>query len=418
MWRRVLVVVSLLALGVICSLQTSEAAAEGRQCTSRSATYEIGYGDLWLCGWDRIRGTSTYTFFAKEGEAIIIQASEVLLGQGLPCIDLSGPKAIPVCATKKDPVARIKTTIATGEEGYYTINIQEVGGDSGQNMTYALALERVSDPPSPNAVPLPFDTPIIDALYTDGDVDLYEVTIEAGSEIRVEVLKRDSLGTPCINIFDAQGDETAYSCGRDSAEIVSTIVDKGNYTIMVSDDRSADSMKYSVVLECLSGPCIDPPPPLNLSFILSLQERPVTEADCFTVKFYKTGTNIEFTDAEFTACADPSGKLSQEVSLESGTYDILFKLPGYLSQLLTNVAINGDATIISPMHFFFGDLDGDESIGRTDVQALFSVWSTSDHAADYNGDKTVNSVDYSKLNENWSLTGPTEVNEQEPPGVP
>lgn len=97
------------------------------------------------------------------------------------------------------------------------------------------------------------------------------------------------------------------------------------------------------------------------------------------------------------------------MSVPSGLAPVVTLRPvilGYLSRILRNVDIRDTAVLDAAFATLpAGDFNGDQSINTVDYSYMNGKWGMADPLADINRDGTVNSLDFSYLSRNWLLSG-------------
>ncbi len=124
-----------------------------------------------------------------------------------------------------------------------------------------------------------------------------------------------------------------------------------------------------------------------------------------TIEFIDPSTLSKIYQSSITT--DSSG--TYLMSVPSGLASTVTLRPvivGYLSRLLRNVDIRDTAVLEAAFATLpAGDFNGDQSINTVDYSYMNDKWGTADSLADINKDGTVNSLDFSYLSKNWLLSG-------------
>ena len=103
-------------------------------------------------------------------------------------------------------------------------------------------------------------------------------------------------------------------------------------------------------------------------------------------------------------CALPISVDNPSQIVDGLSYDIVLKVPYYLTRKLTNV--QWPPTIILDFgQTLAGDLDDNDVINEIDWSRMNSNWRTADPVADINEDSIVNTVDWGIMNKNWGMVG-------------
>ncbi len=188
-------------------------------------------------------------------------------------------------------------------------------------MGYGLALERVA-PPSPSAPVIPYGTTRSDGLDPVGDVDLFAFDGTTGDTVVVQASRLNG-GHPCVELFRPDGTRLGSHCpyNSSSARIDAALDQTGPYTILVSEWANDQTMGYGLALQCVSGPCVAPPPTTG----------------SLTVTVRRSDTNALLSGALVTA-ASPGTLQAQTTgssgtttfsTLQAGSYSLTVSLTGF-----------------------------------------------------------------------------------------
>jgi hypothetical protein len=123
----------------------------------------------------------------------------------------------------------------------------------------------------------------------------------------------------------------------------------------------------------------------------------------FTVSFYTPGQTNALSTISITGTA---GSLTfTPTSLNPGSYDVSIKTNKYLSRRKTNLTLANSTNLGSFSSLYTGDLDGNNTINSLDWSLMNNVWFTNSPANDLNEDGIVNSLDRALLIRNWFRQG-------------
>lgn len=99
------------------------------------------------------------------------------------------------------------------------------------------------------------------AIDVVGDTDLFTFSGTAGEVIMLQAT-RQSGGSPCVELFRPNSTRLGSDCALNGARIDATLDQTGPYTILVGAwaNNLNGTMGYALALQCVSGPCVAPPP--------------------------------------------------------------------------------------------------------------------------------------------------------------
>lgn len=141
--------------------------------------------------------------------------------------------------------------------------------------------------------------------------------------------------------------------------------------------------------------------------ILSLEGAPTNgKAVSGTIEFIDPTTRSKIFQSSITT--DSNGQYIMNVPAGLAAMVILrAKIPGYISKLIANVDLRNTAVLeVSFPKLSAGDFNGDQTINSLDFSYMNDKWGTqTGQLADINRDGAVNSIDFSYLSSNWLMTG-------------
>jgi len=121
----------------------------------------------------------------------------------------------------------------------------------------------------------------------------------------------------------------------------------------------------------------------------------------FDIGIFNTGISTALINFDSTN-ADTSSRISiPDGSINPGTYDIRIASANYLAKRYTTVALDTNTNFIVPTPLRAGDLTNDGTINSLDWSLMNDFWGTPNVVADINTDGQTNSIDFSYLNDNW-----------------
>jgi len=166
----------------------------------------------------------------------------------------------------------------------------------------------------------------------------------------------------------------------------------------------ADGDGYTNVEEYLNGTTATIIPPVTPKKFIkpSVEGRSDASGVLFAVRIYDPSGNSPI--KVFSATADRSGKILIPDDVFEGIYDVEVSARGYLGKKYTGVSINDGSQSILSGSLEAGDLNGDNTINSLDWSIMNDAWTNFSTKSDLNIDNKINSLDSSFLNENWFAT--------------
>ena len=222
---------------------TLASAEEGTPCPADPVNMFIGYGADILCSIDFPGTSDLFRFNGTAGERIMIET----LGTSSPCIELVG---ITTTCDSRYSQFWIDTVLPTTQQ--YTIRVYDGRLTTG---TYSLFLERTV-PHSPDAREQTYGQNDADTFGLAGDLDEFFFTASVGDVVDITTVSGP--GSPCITLFAPDAKTTWNACDpRYHAFEIRTppLTLAGTYTILLHDGNNL-AADYRVVLECITGACV------------------------------------------------------------------------------------------------------------------------------------------------------------------
>ena len=243
-----------LAFTVFAGIPPAQAAQEGIPCTPEPTDMTIAYGSMIICSIDVAGDVDVFRFSGATGERVYITAARVAGGN--PCVELFGPGGNSLGGNCNQPTALAVTLTASGS---HTIRISEWNSDA--SVDYALTLDRVSAPPSPNAIPIGFAQSLSGDIDPVGDADLYFFSAALGDTVTIQA-SRLTGGNPCAELFNPAGTSLGGNCNQPSV-LTATIATAGIHTVRISEWNADQTVSYRLDLQCV-GTCPSVPHPAVL----------------------------------------------------------------------------------------------------------------------------------------------------------
>lgn len=245
-------------------------------CDPEPTDMLIGYGDSTSCIFGVAGDSDVFRFNASAGEKIIVRSTRTSGTGGDPCIELVDPATNIADSLCGSGSVIIEPTLS--QSGTYTIRTFSSNPILGFN--YVLLLERIG-PVSPAALPMPPDGIVNDALGFPGDNDFVFFQGSPGDSINIVVTRTSGTGgSPCIDLYDPASILADSICaGSNSAAIAPTLSQSGTYAIRTFSTNPIISFNYTLVFECLFGPCA----PLPISPVCEIELSQSTYIDGETI---------------------------------------------------------------------------------------------------------------------------------------
>ena len=126
-----------------------------------------------------------------------------------------------------------------------------------------------------------------------------------------------------------------------------------------------------------------------------------------TIYLYKHNqTNKEYEEEKNCQDKDCDFDFSDIALSKDQAYDILIKVPYFLSKKITNKLLDDEIDFEKQgIELICGDLNQDNIINSLDYATMKGKWQEQDSISDINEDNIVNAVDFSWLNRNWLVSG-------------
>jgi hypothetical protein len=207
----------------------------------------INYGDLVTCQIDPIGDADVFRFLGSVGEVVTIHA--VRVSGGAPCLELFNPEGTRIGFACGGPTERIDARLT--KTGLHTIRMSESGND--EILVYALSLERVA-PPSPSATLIRFAHNLDGEINPAADVDLFFFGGVVGDTVTVQASWLSGLGSPCLELFDPEGNRIGFACGGSTERIDARLTKTGPHTIRMSEAGNNQTLVFRIDLQCV-GQC-------------------------------------------------------------------------------------------------------------------------------------------------------------------
>jgi hypothetical protein len=180
----------------------------------------------------------------------------------------------------------------------------------------------------------------------------------------------------------------------------------GNYTVSArAYDNAGTTASASASISVTSGTTPPPPPSSGTDMSISANPTTVSSGGSATLSYSwnaATRHNVRLNGAAPAATCDTStcaGSMVINLSATTTyTMTAVYADGTTAPPASATVTVGATATLV-------GDLNGDKIVNSIDWSIMNSKWFTSDATADLNKDGLVNSLDWSLLNQNWFKTG-------------
>lgn len=211
----------------------------------------IVYGDYTICEISQAGEVDMFHFPGSAGDRIRLQVTDSndSWAWGVnPRVEVYDPSEALLYSGSTDSVYLLRPDEALTSTGQYKVL---VWGDVG---TYALSLERLSDPFGPE---VKYDEHVGDDIASFGEVDLFTFFGCEGDSIRLQVTdSNDSWAwgiNPIVKIFDHSGNLFASANGNGIVVLQPTLPAEGIYSILIRGATGAYSFDHDILF---GGACI------------------------------------------------------------------------------------------------------------------------------------------------------------------
>lgn len=208
--------------------------------------------------------SDNYSFVGSAGDDILVSVR----GKSNyydPRVEIRDPDGILIldeyCSGASSGPCSMQHSLLLSKSGAYLVKMSDQGiNDPG---TYVLQMERI--PPVYNPPGLGYDSPVLDSVNPEIDMDFLDFEGVAGTDIRINVRGRSNYYDPRIEVWAPDGTPMVdeYCAGPtggpctfqvDDPEL-SDLPQTGTYLVAVSDQGINDEGGYELSLTCLYGPC-------------------------------------------------------------------------------------------------------------------------------------------------------------------
>ena len=213
----------------------------------------INYGETLTGSISTDGEVDTYSFAGNAGDKIIVRLTENSSSYPLePLAEVFDPAGDSLLASIDGAQAQMEITLPA--DGSYMILVSDSypGDDTGN---YALFIQRVIDPG--NASIINYGETLTGSISTDGDVDTYSFTGNAGDKIIVRLTENSSSYPlePLVELFNPAGDSLIAGIDGAQAQMEITLPADGSYMILVSDSYPGDATgNYSLFIQRMVEP--------------------------------------------------------------------------------------------------------------------------------------------------------------------
>jgi len=240
------------------------------QCVEGQEPLPIDYGEHTIdCQIDDPTDTDRFSFYGSADSKIRVKVSDESGTSFAPRLEIWDPHGDEIVDTWDTTDISVDATLAT--TGVYLLAISDHYQDySGE---YTLQLEKmppVLDPPG-----IPYDSPVVDVIDHVTDMDFLIFAGEEGAHVRINV--SDTSGTsfaPRLEIWDPYVDRIVDTWDTTDISVDATLAATGVYLLAISDHYQDYPGECVVEVQCLTGPCPDPPPPPAVSGCIGLRGAP------------------------------------------------------------------------------------------------------------------------------------------------
>jgi hypothetical protein len=196
-----------------------------------------------------------------------------------PFVELFDPAGNSLLAVSDGAQAKIEITLPA--DGSYTIlgSDSYPGDDTGN---YALFIQRMVNPG--NATVINYGETLTGDIFTDGDVDTYSFSGNAGDKIIVRLTENSNsfLLEPFVELFDPAGNSLLVVSDGAQAKIEITLPTDGSYTILGSDSYPGDDTgSYALFIQRI----VDPGNTIAINYGETLSGNISTDGDVDTYTF-------------------------------------------------------------------------------------------------------------------------------------
>jgi len=204
------------------------------------ATY-VKFGEVASGSIDPAGDVDTYSFSAAVGDAVLVRVSCVS-GSLWSEVRFYSPNGTELISDTSYDVVEINYTIA--EAGNYTVLIHDYFGDYIGN--YSIFVQRLNNPG--NAVSIVFGETALASIDPAGDVDTYVFSAEAGDTVLVRASRVSGFLYPEVRLYARDGTEIGSDWDWGVAEFNSTLVEDGNYMVLVCNCFGGYTGNYTLYL--------------------------------------------------------------------------------------------------------------------------------------------------------------------------
>lgn len=199
------------------------------------------FGDVVSGSIDPAGDVDTYMFSAVAGDTVLARIS-LVSGILYPETRLYSPNGTKLMSDWSYDVTEINYTLA--EDGNYTVLVHDYFGHYTGD--YGIFVQRLNNPR--NAVSIVFGETVLGSIDPAGDVDTYVFSAQAGDTLLVRASQVSGLLYPEVRLYRPDGTELGCDWDWDVAELTSTLVEDGNYTVLVHDYFGDYTGNYTLYL--------------------------------------------------------------------------------------------------------------------------------------------------------------------------
>lgn len=204
------------------------------------ATY-VKFGEVASGSIDPAGDVDTYSFSAAVGDTVLVRVSCVS-GSLRSEVRFYSPNGTELVSDTSYDVVEINYTIA--EAGNYTVLTHDYFGDYIGN--YSIFVQRLNNPG--NAVSIVFGETALASIDPAGDVDTYVFSAEAGDTVLVRASRVSGFLYPEVRLYARDGTELGSDWDWGVAELTSTLLEDGNYAVLVCDYFGGYTGNYTLHL--------------------------------------------------------------------------------------------------------------------------------------------------------------------------
>jgi uncharacterized protein (TIGR03437 family) len=231
---------------------TGIAGAQPRPCVRDTSGMPLVYGDRVTCEVRLAGEMNVFRFPGTAGESVLIQVTRTS-GSAWPSFELLDPDKTQIISSLGTAIARRESRLT--KSGDFTLRVLAYG--NVETFAYELLLLRTV--PTPNPVRLRFLEPVDGSIDFAGDIKFYEVAGQAGDSLAVQVTRVAGSAWPLFELRDPGQTLLGAPLGTAVARAEYRLSKTGTYTIRVLAYGNAETMRYTVLAQCI-GVCPSEPP--------------------------------------------------------------------------------------------------------------------------------------------------------------